>query len=375
MIITVPETTVPNSLTIPNVPFASNVLADTQTMFSEMNVDPRVPSPAAHGATRHQMKRLTSFNGDHATYPTWRAKLSAKLVIDGDHMGGDYGQIAAIFNALTGPAKVTCGPFFTALLDRPTATVQEARDYLNRVYADESQQQLAFEQWSCLRQGTNSFDVFFAEFERLLARAGGLKFDERMKIAQLKRSTSAEIVRLAVGHANYATLGDQASHFRRIVQDLAALYGPSTVFATSYTPAVTTLTANGGGPMDIDVPGSFNTNTRGQGGRGRGYRRCRGRGGNGNGASTRVNPNGSVGPGLPTDAQLRGRVARIATREEIAARHEAGACYRCGRLYCEVAVCPLAAPRYPAAPHVKKEATVAYVEPDVNTMFAPAAES
>src|SRR5258708_33695229 len=49
-----------------------------------------------------------------------------------------------------------------------------------------------------------------------------------------------------------------------------------------------------------------------------------------------------TGPGLPDDHLLRGKRAKWAPQAEVERRRSASACYRCGRVGCRTAVCPLA---------------------------------
>lgn len=321
------------------------------------------------GAQRHILPVLAKFSGDRTKYSAWRAKVVVKIRVDGDKMGGEYGQIAAVFNALEGSAESNCSPFFERLLEKDGATLLEAREYLDRLYEDGDAQREALSQWNMLRQGRDKFEDFFAEFERLLARAGGMEFPEQVKMMTLTRATARELTLPSVGSEDAENLQALANRYRRTARALAQLNGPTVQYATAGAGTISAPVAYGD-PMEVDVPGTFHAQVRGRGGRGRGSRGG-GRGGV-QAAPARVNASGTNGPGLPSDAQLRGRTAKWVSKEELDRRKAAHACFRCGRLGCSVAQCPLAAARNPNAHTSVAAVEVAYVEPRLEDVVAGA---
>lgn len=253
------------------------------------------------------------------------------------------------------------------LLVNPLATAADAIAYLDRVYNDPQEQQRAAAALSRLRQGSDAFETFYAEFERLLALAGGSVWPEDIKMQYLRSATHASIVLPNVASDNSTTLDELASQYRKIAMGIAAVKAPNVTYATqgqttqtqpnvSYNYPMTTT--DGTVPMDIDVS---NTQVRGFGGRGRGGAHVGGR-------RSRVNPDGGPGPGLPTDARLQGRRAVRIDQAEYRRRRDANACLRCGRRGCYVAVCPLAASA-PIAAVGTIQANNTYVEPDLDGVY------
>ena len=304
----------------------------------EMADFPMIELAPAPGAPRHVLPSLPEFYGSGIDYPVWRASLRAKIRVDGQRMGGDYGMIATILGALKGNAQRLCSPSIARLLEDDSSVVSHAIAILDRTFDDPQLKQNALKQWSKLSQGTTPFNVFYAEFERLLAEAGGESFDERVKIAQLQESTSNEIVRLGFAADDCQTVEQLAQLYRKISVGLASFKAPRTIYATPYSSSSSAPAQAHYAPMEIDVPGSFSIPASPP-------RRPRTPP-----APTRVNFDGGRGAGLPTDNALRGRVAKWVTPEEIKRRRSAGTCLRCNRRGCRVAICPLAAARRPASP-------------------------
>jgi hypothetical protein len=204
-------------------------------------------------ALRHVLPPLREFNGSRTDYPIWRAALTAKLAVDGLRMGGPYGTIATIMFALKGHAERLCSPTIARLLSTPGSTAAEATAYLDKIFDDPQRQQNALKLWGKLSQGTTSFDVFYAEFERLLAEAGGEAFDERVKISQLQDATNNEIVRLGFSADNCKTVQELANLYRKISVGLASLKAPRTAYATPY--AVTSSAASPASAHHTNGPG------------------------------------------------------------------------------------------------------------------------
>ena len=312
-------------------------------------MDLDLATPIAPNA-RHILPALREFNGDRAVYPTWRATLRAKLRVDGERMGGPYGQIATILMALKGNAERVCAPFLVKLLENDAATAQDVVDYMDRIFQDPALQQHALELWGRLRQGTSSFDAFYADFERLLAEAGGETFDERVKMAQLRRATSNEVVKIALAGEDATSLDELSRRYRKIAVGLADLKGPGVVYASPLTSIAAPHAYYA--PMDIDVPGSFPAAPAPVPNRAAPQ------------PKTRVNPDGGRGPGLSNDDLLRGRVAKWVSVEEIKRRKSAGTCLRCNRRGCKVAICPLSAARRPSPPAPSRAYVATLSEPD-----------
>lgn len=273
--------------------------------------------------------------------------LVAKIRVDGPRMGGTIGQIAAILMALTEKAQHVCSVYLQILLTDPAATTGQALAYLDRVYNDPQEQQRASDALMRLRQGTDNFETFYAEFERLIALAGGSQWPESIKMQYLCASTHSTIVGHNLAADDAQTLDELARRYRKISDGMAMMQGPRVVYATQHNAPLTHAAIvqpgpysnmDGTVPMDIDVNNVTTATHRGQRGRGRGFR-----GAISGSGRTRVNPDGGPGPGLPTDASLRGKRAMPISREVWESRKVANACLRCGRHNCYVAVCPLAA--------------------------------
>jgi hypothetical protein len=333
-----------------------------------------VPDDTFVNASRHVLPALPEYHGLREGYETWRGKLLAKIRVDGNKMGNHYGMIATILMTLRGDAERNCSTHLNNLLQRDGVTVSDAIRYLDRIYRDPRLKQQALDQWNRLRQGTDNFDTFFAEFERLLAQAEGDQWPEDVKMQALRVATAPEIVRQNVANDNSENMNELANQYRKIASGLAALAGPRVHYAGPYQVTTGSQYHPVNDHMDIDVPGSFNVNVPLHEGRGRGNmnRGSRGRGQFTNyGGGSRVNPDGAQGPGLPSDERLRGRRAVRVNKEELNRRRAAQACLRCGRVGCRVYLCPLAAPP-PAVPMAPVNANAAYVEPDLERVMEAA---
>ena len=269
-------------------------------------------------------------------------------------MGGARGQIATLITALKGNALHVCAGYLSTLMLSAMPSLAQAVAYLDRIYNDPQQQSKAIDELSRLRQGTDTFDMFFTEFERLLALAGGDNWPEAVKIQSFRAATSTEIIRSNIASDDAKTLEDLVNQYRKIATNLALIDAPRTIFTThAPVPRLNeTLTSSDGTvPMEID---SYNSSTPVHGRKG--LRRF-------NKNKDSRNYNGQQGPGLPTDTQLRGKRSIFVSKEELQRRRDTNACLRCGRLGCQVSVCPLAAPR-PST--TRARTTTTYVEPDLS---------
>lgn len=315
-----------------------------------------VPAPPpAPPAPRQRMPALAVFSGERKRYRAWRTQVRLKMDVDGEALGGEKARIGVVQAALTGTAESNCTAVVHRMLEgEQTPSVDRLLAYLDGCYADNHEEERAKEELWGLHQGKKAFAAFLPEFERLLMEAGGASWHESTRLDHLRRSTADRIKDACVSAPRPTTYADMVELYSRVDADLSRpRYGDGPQ-PRSRTGQWSHVGQAGGQARDPDAMDWEPTPVVARTGSMR-------------------NPRGHPqGPGLPTDAQLRGKTARWAPDAEFARRRAAGACLRCNRQGCRVMVCPLAAaPRPEARQTPMTRARAAYVELALGDVVGP----
>lgn len=275
------------------------------------------PSPNLNSPLlpRPRLPPLHEFDGTRTLYSAWRIEVDTKLKIDWEAIGGEAAAVGTIFASLTGPARVTCATRVSEILSSPHPSTQSFLTYLDDCYLDRHAREQAQRKLAKLRQGNQSFATFLPEFERLLHEAGGGSWPESIKIEKFRDCVSRSLLlAVSVVPEQPTTLNDWIRYLSNVSNERDYLLGGSSYTAKGHR-QVSTFPVES---MDWE-PVKANI----------------------------VNTNGCDGPGLPTDAFLRGKRARWVDKDLINKRKMQGQCLRCARKGCSPRFCPLAAAQRP----------------------------
>lgn len=307
---------------------------------------------------RQVLPALTSFTGDRSQYSSWLVAAKLKIEVDGEAIGGERAWIATINASLDGSARNACATFVKALLRTANPVLESFYAYLDKLYDDPHAVQAAMTKWVNLRQGNQPFAAFFADFERLMYEAGASDWPAESQIERLMTGISDELADRLVGTTRPSDFNQLVGVIRNMANDLEQLRirrkAPDQCLLK---PSPNKPNGNGSGNGN-----SFSLNKPTHRSNMMEWEPTQGV--NVHNASYRTHsPNKMghpTGPGLPGDEQMKGCRAKWVSPDEISRRRSAGACLRCGRLRCRIALCPLASPINPNRTTI---AAAGYIEP------------
>ena len=326
-------------------------LANTSAIPPATSTTPTAPlisdasgSTGTHGERRPRAPKLSSFDGQRTNYKPWRIEVTNKLVVDGPIMGGEYGKISAIYAALDPAPKKNMASTVQRMLASPTPNVMLFLEHLDVSYGNPHEVQQALQKLNSLRQGTRSFITFLPEFERLLSEAGGDNWPEEVKIDRLCNAVSVEIlgdttnVPLPKDYLGTVNMLRSIAENRYYLEQRRKAEQPRGSNASKKTPEAAKgrgapaasqgqagVSAELSSVMEWEPVNAVRVAT--------------------------MNAKGHPqGPGLSTDAALRGRRAKWVSKEEMERRRTTGVCLRCARNGCRIALCPLAGAKNPNLP-------------------------
>lgn len=227
-----------------------------------------------------------------------------------------------MFASLEGDARTNCTTVTTSLVRSADRRVETLLEHLRRSYQDNDDIRDGFSGLS-RPQSTLSFREFLPSFETQLALAGGSTWVDAAKIFALQAVMNPNLKDMLsmqqVGLDDYNAYVQRALHLSQEVARsgglLARLGG--VLETRSHAPQRDL------GDMDWEPAGAARAQPP--------QNRQRRKGPNNNAqAPWNGNPTGHPqGPGLPDDAQLRGRRARWLDRAEFNKRRSEGRCPRC----------------------------------------------
>jgi hypothetical protein len=144
---------------------------------------------------RHVLPLKQKFDdSDRLLYPQFRAKLEAKLRVDGRAIGGPFEQIWFGFSSLDGSAATRMLPWMEVYKDSIQFTPDEFFKQMDIAFGDPRRVDKAVGQLSRIRQGSDPFRVFLSEFDRTLLEARGWAWDDIVKKGLLRKALSRKLL-------------------------------------------------------------------------------------------------------------------------------------------------------------------------------------
>jgi len=144
---------------------------------------------------RHILPLKQKYNDtERSLFPQFRAKLEAKLQVDGRAIGGTFEQVWFGFSSLDGSAASRILPWMEFYKGTTTFTVDEFFNQMDTAFGDPRKIDKAVGQLSRIRQGSDSFRVFLSEFDRVLLEARGWGWDDIVKKGLLRKALSRKLL-------------------------------------------------------------------------------------------------------------------------------------------------------------------------------------
>lgn len=272
------------------------------------------PAVSAAESSRPQRKRLPvgqPFDGKKELFAAWKNTMAHILKADKDFIGSNQDQWVFLWGNLTRWVQTRVAAYYESAGPAVDYNPNAFLDYLGTIFADPHGKAVALSELELLRQGNDEpFATFIVRFESKLSRAGGLLWNDEIRLIKLNQCLSTKIRRAAVGRGiprdDYAKAVER---LREIATDLEALRLEEKHLRKRGH-------RNEGAPSaDVDADGDVKMTDINS------TRTAQKRGGSGGGQKQR---------------------AQWASQETLAARRAAGACLRCGKKGHFIAKCSLA---------------------------------
>jgi hypothetical protein len=272
-------------------------------------------SDPPEAARRKPLPWPEKFGGDRTKFPAWKAAMEHKLNRDAPFIGDGADQFYAIWERLEGTAQRTMEPYFVAggtLGDRSPRLFLET---ISSHFLDQNRGRRAGQELRQLRQGADQrFVNFYAQFERLMAEAGGSSWPDNAKLHLIEGAINTRLQRALVAR-------DAAPDYQTWVS--------TAMLVSARLEALDKRRGSGAPPATTLVPKTQD--------------------GDGDTPMTGVNTSGA----RPERAQ---RAKWVSTEERDKRRRE-GSCLRCGRNGHRIASCKLAPARNPRSTGVQAAST------------------
>lgn len=259
------------------------------------------------------------FDGSKKMFASWLATTRYKLAEDECFIGGDRNKWHYIWGNLTEKAQQRVTAFYEIGGTSGDHNPEEFLNYMQSVFQDNHRMEMAQTELEMMEQGKDElFSTYIVRFEQTLALAGGLQWDDGVKLTRLRRGLNKRMKECCLGRGiarnNYA---NAITSYRSVAVDIETLLLEDRYRARHQarhpTPAPARRDAEGDTPMTgINSARSTRGANRGRSGRG-GQR----------------------------------RQAEWVTQDVMRQRREDGSCLRCGKTTHRIAACDLAPARRP----------------------------
>jgi hypothetical protein len=292
------------------------------------------PTHPAPDSSQPQRKRLPvgqPFDGKKELFAAWKNTMAHILEADKHFIGSNQDQWVFLWGNLTRWVQTRVATFYETGGPDVGYDPHAFLAYLETIFADPHGKAVALSELELLRQKDDEpFAAFIVRFESKLSKAGGLLWNDEVRLIKLNQCVSPKIRRAAVGRGiprdDYS---GAVARFREIATDLEALRLEERHQRKKERRGGTTLPADKDADGDTKMTGINSTRTT--------QRRS--------GSGKTDENNRAAGRGAEGGrAQRAGWVG-----EEVrAARRAAGACLRCGKKGHFIAECSLAPAARPA---------------------------
>lgn len=182
---------------------------------------------------RKQVPRATLTNkleydhSDSTLFPMFIGKLEAQVEQDYEAHGGEQGCCWHAFGCLQGQASTRIFPWMEAQRAAGTLTLGGLIAQIKVAFADPHRQDKALATLQTIKQGTQSFDEFMNQFDRLLLEAGlyleGDGSSDRMRKSLLKPAVSIKIRKGTLGMLEEPTYTGYCQQLRAVHDQLVEM--------------------------------------------------------------------------------------------------------------------------------------------------------
>ena len=171
---------------------------------------------------KDELPDAPEFDGKKQEFQPWLAHVHAKLTID----RADRTEAVRawyVHSRLRGKAMKQVNPWVAQAQISGSMTVEGLVEQLRLAYEDPMATARAATRLNSLKQGTKSFAVFIADFDRTILEAGGAAWTDPMKHMFLSNSMSDELKRAMVTAQAEPSYARYCSQLHTVSQRLEAL--------------------------------------------------------------------------------------------------------------------------------------------------------
>ena len=166
---------------------------------------------------RHRLDHPEPLDGP-LRWDTWLPLMKAKLRIDAEAIGSKEAQFFYVYGNLESKVQALVLPQLHAA-EEGEYDPQAIIDQLARIYEDPNKVERATNKLSHIKQGSDSFTIYLARFERLLYEARANTWPDAAKIAALRAGLDSSMVTKL---ATQLTLPTAYPEFVKVLQRLAS---------------------------------------------------------------------------------------------------------------------------------------------------------
>jgi hypothetical protein len=161
---------------------------------------------------------VTLFTGEDPTlYAQFELKLRTKLRMDAAAYPTEEEQVYYAFGRLEGKAAKRMLPWIETKTTRGDQLfTSEFFSALGRAFKDPDQQAKALSKLNNVRQGLKDLRTFLADFDQTLIEAGGMDWDDTVKIGFLEAALNAQIHQGLIGTENPSSYDSFCQRIRLI---------------------------------------------------------------------------------------------------------------------------------------------------------------
>ena len=286
---------------------------------------------------RHTLPHCSKFDGDRKIFPLWKSEMINKLVSDGEAIGTSRDQFNYIFACLEMKPKGMVHAYVRLGGNNAEFKPDHFLQYISTIYTDPNEERRAMDRLRELKQSNSeSFSTFLPRFEKELANGGGMSLDDRVKINYLEGAlnytllstlAATEMPNDWVGYIHkcqtISSKLDGLKHHRgiRLGKENTNEHRSSSLGRNRSPQAIATKAAVEDDNMDWEPTAAVKI--------------------------FKISDPTEAANLKKDNERLRGKRAKWVDQEELTRRRKAGLCYRCGRTYCRLNICPLSPPNRP----------------------------
>ncbi|KAM3548777.1 hypothetical protein ARSEF4850_009224 [Beauveria asiatica] len=187
---------------------------------------PTTPAAATTKSRRKPLPQGEKYDGDRKTFMGWKQAITYKLEIDAEFIGPLKAQFMYIWANLSTQAQLKVTAYFEAGGHQGESDPTAFLTYLETVFGDPHRREIAMTKLNYLKQGEKEpFSRFFVRFEQELALAGGLLWNDEVKLTKLRPVLSNTMRGLMVSRRISRTSYDSAiQELRELSVDLESYW-------------------------------------------------------------------------------------------------------------------------------------------------------